>query len=291
MQPDGPARRDPTTGLPAKRRKVMGIDLNDLKSGCRLGVLLGGAVLALVLFPASTGPMRGTPTATAAPAVATPARTSTRTADHGAGTPTQDVRWLADRIAGTRDNGDSDFILVDKRAAQLHVFDAEARWVASTAVLLGAARGDESVPGIGSRPMESIRPRERTTPAGRFVGERGRNALGEDVVWVDYDAAVSLHRVRLTTASERRAERLLSPSADDNRISYGCINVPVAFYDHHVGAIFARQQAVIYVLPDVASVQEVFGALADAPSPGAGLASLAAARPAGTHPTPARASP
>jgi hypothetical protein len=125
--------------------------------------------------------------------------------------------------------------------------------------LLGAALGDESVPGIGLRPMDSIRMRERTTPAGRFVGERGRNAAGEDIVWVDYDAAVSLHRVRLTRKNERRAERLASPSAADNRISYGCINVPAAFYDRHLQPLFARHRASIYVLPDKKSAQEVFG--------------------------------
>jgi hypothetical protein len=37
--------------------------------------------------------------------------------------------------------------------------------------------------------------------------------------------------VRLTTPAERRAERLASPTAADNRISYGCINLPPDFFD------------------------------------------------------------
>jgi len=85
-------------------------------------------------------------------------------------------------------------------------------------VLLGLARGDDSVPGIGERKIAEILPFERTTPAGRFVGERGRNASGEDIVWVDYDAAVSMHRVRATNPKERRLERLASPTPADNRI-------------------------------------------------------------------------
>ena len=207
-----------------------------------------------------------------------------RGAEFGTLTPTADVRWLADWVSDTRDNGDAAFILVDKRAAQLHVFDADARWIASTAVLLGAALGDASVPGIGSRPMTAIQPSERTTPAGRFVGERGRNATGEDVVWVDYEAAVSMHRVRLTNPSENRAERLASPTAADNRISYGCINVPVAFYEQHVGTVFTRQQAVIYVLPDSSSVKEVFGPHAAAPRRADSTLTLAADRTVGDHP-------
>jgi hypothetical protein len=131
--------------------------------------------------------------------------------------------------------------------------------VASTPVLLGSAPGDDSVPGIGSRPLAEVHPQERTTPAGRFVGERGRNALGEDVVWVDYAAAVSMHRVRLTNPEEHRLERLATPTIDDNRISYGCINVPVAFFETHIRPVFEARRALVYVLPETKSVEQVFG--------------------------------
>jgi hypothetical protein len=174
--------------------------------------------------------------------------------------PTPDVRWLVDRVSRTHDNGRSEFIVVDKRAAQVHVFDAQGHLQASSPVLLGAAFGDDSVPGIGTRPMAQITPEERTTPAGRFVGELGRNTHGDDIVWVDYEAAISMHRVRLNNPSERRAERLASPSAADNRISWGCINLPVAFYEQQVQPIFGRHKAIIYVLPDTRPVQAVFGA-------------------------------
>lgn len=237
----------------------MSIDLDDLKSGCKLGVTVGTAALALLMLAAWTGL---TPRAWLAPdlpkAELLRVSSTKRVAEFGAVTPSQDLRWVADWIADTRDNGSSAFILVDKRSAQMHVFDADARLLASSAVLVGAALGDESVPGIGSRAMSSILASERTTPAGRFVGERGINATGEDVVWVDYDAAVSMHRVRLNNPLEHRAERLASPSADDNRISYGCINVPAAFYDRYVQTVFAHQHANVYVLPDVKSVQQVF---------------------------------
>lgn len=188
-----------------------------------------------------------------------PPATSFRLAEFGTEEPSSDVRHLADWIAERRDNGTSDFLIVDKRYARVYVFDARARLRGSTPVLLGAARGDTSVPGIGSRPIAEIRPNERTTPAGRFMAERGRNLQGEDIVWVDYDAAVSMHRVRATNPSERRLERLATPTIDDNRISYGCINVPVKFYETHVRPTVAKQRAVVYVLPEVKSVREVFG--------------------------------
>lgn len=262
----------------------MEVDHADLKSGCRLGVLLGAAAFALCLLPASSSSTPGR-SVSAVPhtAVAASPQRLPRAAEFGTLSPTADVRWLADWVADTRDNGNAAFIVVDKRAAQLHVFGTDARWIASTAVLLGAALGDESVPGIGSRPIEAIQPSERTTPAGRFVGEIGRNTTGEDVVWVDYEAAVSMHRVRLTRPSERRAERLASPTPADNRISYGCINVPVAFYEQHVRTIFSHQPAVIYVLPDLVSAQQVFGTHAVASPRWEGLLTLAADRTIDNH--------
>jgi hypothetical protein len=230
-----------------------------LRAAGKRGGLLAASVGTLIALHAAAGlpqasPVTAAPTAAVTLAVPRPPRT----AEFGAITPAADVRWLADWIADTGDNGGASFFLVDKRTAQLHVFDADARRVASTAVLLGAAIGDDSVPGIGTRPMAQIRLAERTTPAGRFIGERGKNSLGEDVIWVDYGAAVSMHRVRLTIPSEHRAERLASPSPSDNRISYGCINVPVAFYNRYVGAVFAKHRANIYVLPEVKAVREVF---------------------------------
>jgi hypothetical protein len=190
---------------------------------------------------------------------------------HGAGTGAGTVlspqaRQLADWIALTGDHAGAPFIIVDKKRASVFVFEANARLRAHSAVLLGAALGDDSVPGIGTRPMAQILPAERTTPAGRFVAERGRNTQGEDVVWVDYDAAVSMHRVRTGNASERRAERLATPTIDDNRISYGCINVPVAFYESFIQPIFAASKAMVYVLPDTKPVQETFGMLQAAPT-------------------------
>lgn len=181
-------------------------------------------------------------------------------ADFGAAEPDPQARHLADWVARVNDHQGQAFFLIDKQHATLYAFDAQARLQASTSVLLGAARGDDSVPGIGMRPIELIRPSERTTPAGRFVAEAGRNASGEDVVWVDHDAAVSMHRVRTTHHQERRAERLATATVDDNRISYGCINVPVAFYERHVRTVFAASRTtIVYVLPETRSLEDQFG--------------------------------
>lgn len=220
----------------------------------RRGALLGIAVLALLLPPHQLAPRQG-------PAVASAASGQPpRLPDLGSAATSDDTRLLAHWVVETGDNAGMAFVVIDKKAAQLHLFDAAARLSASTPVLLGSAQGDDTVPGIGLRPIEEVRPEERTTPAGRFLGIRGRNHTGEDVVWVDHDAAVSMHRVRTTQPRERRLQRLASPSVADKRISYGCINVPAAFFDAHIAPTFATRRAVIYVLPEQKTLQQVFGA-------------------------------
>lgn len=164
------------------------------------------------------------------------------------------VRWATE----TGDPQGLPFAVIDKPAARIHIFSARGQWLGSSPVLLGAALGDRSAPGIGQRPLSQIRPEERTTPAGRFVTEPGRNLKGDDIVWIDYDAAVSLHRVRSVNAAERRQQRLASEGARDKRISYGCVNAPEAFYDQFIAPLFGQTRGVIYVLPDTESFATIF---------------------------------
>lgn len=182
-----------------------------------------------------------------------------RLADFGSATASDEVRYLANWIAATRDAGDNGFLVIDKKNAELYVFDAEARLRGSSPVLLGAAPGDESAPGIGSRPLDKVLPQEKTTPAGRFIAERGHDARGEDVVWVDYDASVSVHRVLTTIPEEHRLERLAMPSPAAHWISFGCINVPATFYEEVVRPMFTEYRRMVYVLPDSNSVDKIFG--------------------------------
>jgi hypothetical protein len=225
--------------------------------GLKRGLLAGLAVLALALPPAwRTGPP-GSP-ARDAPATQAAAPAAPRTPDFGEARPSADARALATGILRAADHGGRAFAIVDKLDARLYVFDAGGRLVGETPILLGYAAGDDTVPGIGERPIEQVRPHERTTPAGRFVADRGRNALGENVVWVDYQAAVSMHPVRLTDPRERRLERLASPTPSDNRISYGCINVPPDFFARVVWPHFRTPGNTVYVLPEVKPAAEVF---------------------------------
>lgn len=170
-----------------------------------------------------------------------------------------ETQEMVDWVRRSGDNQRLPYLIVDKKLARVFVFDAQGSLLGSTSALLGSARGDKSAPDIGQRKLSEIREHERTTPAGRFVAEMGRNLKGEDILWVDYDQALSLHRVITSNRAERRAQRLASPTHEDNRISYGCINVPAAFYERWVNSTFSMAGGIVYILPETQSLHSTFG--------------------------------
>ena len=58
--------------------------------------------------------------------------------------------------------------------------------------------------------------------------------------------------------SDHRRLRLQSPTSSDNRISFGCINVPVDFYDTIVRPLFNATTGIVYILPETRSIEDVF---------------------------------
>jgi hypothetical protein len=160
------------------------------------------------------------------------------------------TRDMADWVVSSGDNLNMPYAIIDKVNAKVYVFGADGQFYGAAPVLLGLAKGDYSVPGIGKKPMSRIPPSERTTPAGRFVTTMGRDPKGKETLWLDYEDALSMHAVVKGTPKDRRAERLASPSPLDNRISFGCINVPVPFFYNVIATKFSDTAGVVYILPE-----------------------------------------
>lgn len=169
-----------------------------------------------------------------------------------------EARQVADWVVTSRDNRNMPFVIIDKVNAKVFLFTDHGQLRRASRALLGLARGDDSVPGIGDRKMSSIRPEERTTPAGRFVASLGHNAGDHDILWVDYADAISLHRVITSNPKEQRAQRLATASSLDKRISYGCINVPPEFFDKFIIPAFKGTNGIVYIMPETRSPREVF---------------------------------
>ena len=179
----------------------------------------------------------------------------------------RNAQHLADWVIDSGDNRGMAFVIVDKIDAKVFVFDAYGQLRGAAPALVGLARGDDNIPGIGDRKLSEIRPEERVTPAGRFVASLGFNLHGKDVLWVDYDGAVSMHRVITGNPKEHRLERLASSKPLDHRISFGCINVPANFFNDVVKPTFIGTYGIVYVLPDTKSISEIFEAYYDVEFP------------------------
>jgi hypothetical protein len=186
------------------------------------------------------------------------------------------VTQLADWVIASGDNRGLPFVLIDKVAAQVLVYGADGQLRGVTPALIGSAHGDNSTPGVGDRELSDIAPEDRTTPAGRFIAAYGPALGGKTVLWVDYATAISLHPVVTANRKERRLQRLKSASAEDNRITYGCINVSAAFYQKVVRPTFKATEGVVYILPESTTLAEVFPSFraAQAQSPTTDLATV-----------------
>jgi hypothetical protein len=241
----------------------------------RFGVQAGGIGLLLMVAVCPTPTWAtGITTGQAAPAAATappatllspgllspggtPPALQARRANFLGEAPSPDARRVADWAVSSGDNAGLPFVVIDKIGAKLFVFDATGLLRGASMALLGLAHGDVSLPGIGQRKLALIRPEERVTPAGRFVATLGRD-LEQDILWVDYDDAISLHRVVTGSPGDHRRQRLLGISPLNKRISYGCINVPPRFYDEVVLKAFSGTSGIVYILPEQHKLEDVF---------------------------------
>lgn len=262
---------------PAKKEET-----SEFVDALKKGLLLGVGILVIVIPPlrmyqarqaAPQPPVASAPATPGAPAApqapqapqqqaerAPQQQPAVRLADFAGEEPSPEALKVANWAVHSRDHAKKAFVVIDKKEARVYVFGPDGKLKESAPALLGAARGDHSVPGIGDKPLSAVLPDEKTTPAGRYVALPGKNTNGEDIIWVDYDAAVSMHRIRPLVASERRLERLATLTVDDNRISFGCVNLPVAFYEEVLSPTVKQYGAIVYVLPEVRTAQQVFGA-------------------------------
>jgi len=179
-------------------------------------------------------------------------------ADFGDRSATDGVRRMADWVVASGDNGGLPFVVIDKKDAEVFVFDRLGQILGAAPALLGLGVGDDSVPGVGNKPLSAIPPKDRTTPAGRFVAYLGHGSHRADILWVDHKDNVALHRVITGRPQDHRRERLATPTPLDNRITFGCINVPVDFFDQTVLPAFKSTKGIVYILPETRATRDYF---------------------------------
>jgi hypothetical protein len=187
-----------------------------------------------------------------------------------------EVQSVARWVAAAHDNGGLPYLLIDKVNAQVYAFGPDGRLLATAPALLGMTPGDE-IKVSNDTQMAQMTANDRVTPAGRFVSRLAIDSHGKELLVLDYEAAISLHAVVKGTPKEHRAVRLASPTAKDNRISFGCINVPATFYSDVVSPTFRRTKGIVYVLPETSAAAPFFGFQPAVDTPASGLQASATA--------------
>ena len=121
---------------------------------------LAFSLFAIVAFATGSLPAvaarPGKPPPARAAATAVPVEPPSRAA-------AQVINWVFE----TRDNGNRPFIVIDKVAGELFVFNSSGRTYLQAPALLGIAEGDTSAPGIGNRELSRIPVAQRTTGCAR----------------------------------------------------------------------------------------------------------------------------
>lgn len=185
------------------------------------------------------------------------------------------ARW----VGASQDNAGLPFIVVDKANAQVYAFNPAAQLKATAPVLLGMGVGDVVLVSPDA-PMSAIPPQKRITPAGRYPSRLVFDPHSKkEVLLIDGPNLITMHIVAKGTPAQRRAERLASVTADDNRVSYGCINVPPAFFKTIVSPDFTPAKGIVYVLPEKSTAAQLFGFQPAVTAPVALLAQSVVAEP------------
>jgi hypothetical protein len=169
-----------------------------------------------------------------------------------------EVRDTVQWVKASKDNAGLPFVVVDKVNARVYAFTPAAQLKATSPVLLGGGVGDHVLVSPDA-PMSAIPVQKRITPAGRYPSRLVIDNHKKTVLLVDGPNLITMHVVVKGTPAQRRAERLASAGSDDNRVSYGCINVPPAFFATVVDPDFRPAQGIVYILPEKTTPAQLFG--------------------------------
>ena len=142
------------------------------------------------------------------------------------------------------------FMVADKPNGMLHIFKEDGSHALSDPTLYGKDKGDVLAA------VSSLEGGAKITPAGKFtMKESPSDYAGKTSLILvesqDYSGYIAVHAADTSTPSERRLERLETPTTEDNRISYGCINTKhETFLKEIKPNITKLDGGLIFVLPD-----------------------------------------
>ena len=153
------------------------------------------------------------------------------------------------------------FMVADKPNGMLHIFKEDGSHALSDPTLYGKDTGDvlDAVSSLEGGP--------KITPAGKFTlkARASTYAGGQELILVeskDYTGYIVVHAADTSTPSENRLGRLDTPTAADNRVSYGCINTKHDTFINEIKPNISKLDGgMVFVVPDAQDqVAQMFAA-------------------------------
>jgi len=142
------------------------------------------------------------------------------------------------------------FMVADKPNGMLHIFKEDGSHALSDPTLYGKDTGDVM------EAVSSLKGGAKITPAGKFTlkARPSTYAGGQELILVeskDYTGYIAIHAADTSDASENRLGRLDTPTAADNRVSYGCINTKHDTFINEIAPNIANLDGgMVFVVPD-----------------------------------------
>jgi len=144
------------------------------------------------------------------------------------------------------------FMVADKPNGMMHIFKEDGSHALSDPTLYGKDKGDVM------EAVSSLKGGAKITPAGKFtLQSKPSEYAGKQMLVLveskDSTGYIAIHAADTSDVSENRLGRLDTPTAEDNRVSYGCINTKHdTFVDKIVPNIGSLDGGLIFVLPETA---------------------------------------
>ncbi|MBA0908007.1 MAG: strawberry notch family protein, partial [Nitrosarchaeum sp.] len=237
--------------------------------GTRLGVLfkkvLDAAktgILALAVIINLSAPISITSATIPLTSTTIESSLATPRANFSGQSPSTEMRVIADWAVRTQQSKGKPFLLVDKKAGYLYVFNKEGVLDATAPVLLGLTKADALPAGREAKALEEFLPEDKVTPAGVFAAtfDPTNAEYGTALKFSEQDKVILMvHRVYLGNESrEQRQARLDTETGEDNRISFGCLNVTRAFMRDVINPSF-KDGGVVIIAPEMSDPNTFFG--------------------------------
>lgn len=146
------------------------------------------------------------------------------------------------------------FMIADKPAGRLHVFDVDGNLIAQDTALYGRDYGDV------------LQGEKRVTPAGRYTlkvapssyaGGKAFELVESEHRVGNTDYVIAVHAAYLGDKTEKREERLSTAAISDKRISYGCINTKHETFLNKLMPNAAKLDGgMVFVIPDEVALSD-----------------------------------